>query len=406
MKNTAKRSHRFGYLVILGLLVAAYGYQALHRSLPALVPIVAQTKLQSHTASGKFVWPTNGSAAVGLSGEDILVTNGPKKALPIASTAKVLTALSVLAKKPLMPGQQGPTITLTDADVAIYNQYVAAGGSVVPVNSGEQITEYQMLEALMLPSANNFADSLAIWAFGSLNGYRSFATSYADRLGLTDTHIGSDASGLSPDSTSTAHDLVLLGEAAMQNPILAGIVGLSSTDDIPGAGTIKNVNFLLGTSGIVGIKTGNTDQAGGVFLSASSAIVDAKPITIVTAVLGAPTLWQALSTSLPLIRSAQTNFSANTLINANNVVGRYRLPWGGSVPAATTTATTVKAWNGSTITVTIKLQPTPATSRAGQVVGTVTAEKSLLSNGVVSSPIVLANDPPLPSVWWRLGHPF
>jgi len=76
------------------------------------------------------------------------------------------------------------------------------------------------------------------------------------------------------------------------------------------------------------IKTGNTDQAGGVFLSASTTTVDHKTVAIVTAVLGAPTLWQALDNSLPLIRSAQTNFSANTLVPANNVVGRYRLHLG------------------------------------------------------------------------------
>ena len=405
MKTTAKKSNRLGYLIIIALLVAAYGYQSLHRSLPALEPQVAQTSLQSHTTAGKFVWPAYGSAAVGLVDDDSLVTNGPQKAVPIASTAKVLTALSVLAKKPLTPGQPGPTITLTEADVAIYDQYVANGGSVVAVNSGEQITEHQMLEALMLPSANNFADSLAIWAFGSLKDYRTFATGYAQRLGLTATHVGSDASGLAPDTTSTAHDLVLLGQAAMQSPVLANIVGLSSTDDIPGAGTVKNVNFLIGTSGIVGIKTGNTDQAGGVFLSASTTTVDHKTLTIITAVLGAPSLWQALNNSLPLIRSAQTNFSANTLVPANNVVGRYRLPWGGSVPVVTKTTTAVTAWNGSTIPVTIRLQPVPATSRAGQVAGTVTAKSSLLSAGA-SSAVVLAETPAPPSVWWRLSHPF
>ena len=405
MKTISKRSRRFVCIVMLGLLASGYGYQALHRTLPALEPVVAQTNLKSHTPSGKLAWPGYGSAAVGLLDGDILVTNGTQKAVPIASTAKVLTALSVLAKKPLAPGQQGPTITLGDADVAIYNQYVANDGSVLAINSGEQISEYQMLEALMLPSANNLADSLAIWAFGSLKDYRSFATNYARQLGLTDTHLGSDASGMAADSTSTAHDLVLIGKAAIRNPLLANIVGLPSTADIPGAGTVKNVNFLLGTNGIVGIKTGNTDQAGGVFLSASNTMVDKKPITIVTAVLGAPTLWRALNDSVPLIRSAQTNFSANTLVPANNVVGRYALPWGGSVAAVTKTATTVTAWNGSTIPVTIRLQPIPYTSHTGQLAGNITARQSLFS-AAVTNPIVLAENPTSPSVWWRLRHPF
>ena len=54
----------------------------------------------------------------------------------------------------------------------------------------------------------------------------------------------------------------------MQNPVLAGIVNESTTSGIPMVNDISNVNNLLGTYNIVGVKTGNTDQAGGVFVGA------------------------------------------------------------------------------------------------------------------------------------------
>lgn len=405
MKTTLKIRHRLIFLVLLIAAVASYGYYALQRPLPELRPAVAQMQLQSHTLVGKFTWPAYGSAALGLVGEPEIVSNGPQKSLPTASTIKVLTALSVLHKRPLTPGLPGPTITLTDADVAIYDRYVAIEGSVVPVYSGEEITQYQMLQAILLPSANNLADSMAIWAFGSLDAYRAYATAYAHQLGLNGTTVGSDASGLAPDSTSTARDLVLLGKAAMANPIIAAVVGQTSASNIPDVGTVDNVNYLLGTNRIIGIKTGNTDQAGGVFLSASNAVIDGKTVTIITAVLGAPNLGRAFSDSLPLILSAQTNFSANTLIKPNNIVGRYALPWGGSVSAISKTALTVTAWNGATIPVTIRLDPIQASARSGQTIGSITAQESQVSKRT-SSPVTLMESPAQPSMWWRLTRGF
>ena len=124
-------------------------------------------------------------------------------------------------------------MTITQADVDIYNRYVAQDGSVVPVTVGEKITLYQMLQALMLPSANNIADSMAIWAYGSLQNYSLAANKYVAAHGMNITHIGSDASGLAPDTVGTAHDLVLLGKLAMEHPVLSAIVGQQTATGIP-----------------------------------------------------------------------------------------------------------------------------------------------------------------------------
>ena len=61
--------------------------------------------------------------------------------------------------------------------------------------AGTSLTQREMLEALLLPSANNVADALAIWAYGSLAGYKSAAQEYLKQHGLTQTTVGSDASG-------------------------------------------------------------------------------------------------------------------------------------------------------------------------------------------------------------------
>ncbi len=356
------------------------------------------------TASSKIAWPGVGQSAVGILGNPDITTHGTQVPAPTASVAKLITALVVLKAKPLLAGQQGPLITLTANDVAIYSNYLNEQGSVVPVAAGEVISEYQMLEAMLLPSANNMADSLAIWSYGSLAAYAQVANAFLVHEGLSQTHVGVDASGYDPTTTSTAHDLVLLGELALQNPIVAGIVNQPSVTGIPLTTTLKNVNSLLGTAGIIGIKTGNTNQAGGVFLSASQVVVNDKPITIVTSLATAPTLPLALKDSLPFIVSTHGNFQSQNVVQAGTVVGSYSLPWGGSAPVVATQSLDVNAWNDSPLIVSVSLQPIATTASTDAQVGTISAGQSplLSSHG---AELRLEGPVTQPSIWWRLKHP-
>jgi D-alanyl-D-alanine carboxypeptidase (penicillin-binding protein 5/6) len=254
---------------------------------------------------GALAWPSYGQSAIGIVGESAIETHGVQTPVPTASTAKLITALVVLEAKPLQLGQAGPQLTMSRDDIALLVKYDSLGGSMIgKVTVGEKLSEYQMLEAMMLPSANNMADSLAIWAYGSLPAYRDAADRYLANHGIADTQVGTDASGLDPSTVTTAHDMVQIGELVMQNPVLAEIVAKKSVSDFPLIGTITNTNLLLGQSGIVGIKTGNSDEQGGAFVGAAHVSVAGKPQTIVTAFLGAPTLSDALSGSLSLIQSA------------------------------------------------------------------------------------------------------
>src|SRR5438270_1027511 len=88
-------------------------------------------------------------------------------AAPIARVARVMTAYLVLRDHPLGVGEDGSTITLTDADVADTDRRSRQRESVVPIVAGEQLTERQALQALLLPSANNIAVVLARWDSGS-----------------------------------------------------------------------------------------------------------------------------------------------------------------------------------------------------------------------------------------------
>jgi len=303
-----------------------------------------------------------------------------------------------LKQHPLNLGEQGPTLTLDDTDVALYNQYIAVDGSVATVQSGEQISEYQALETMLLPSANNMADSLARWAYGSLPAYATAANQYVKSLGMTNTTVGSDASGFDPSTTSTATDLVKLGLSAIQNPVLAHIVSQPQAD-VPVAGTVRNTNFLLGQNGIVGIKTGNNDQDAGVFIGASKQTVGGQQITVVSAIMNASNLRSVLTASQPLLMSAPANFSITTLAKAGTVIGTYTAPWGDSTSAIVQHDITMLTWGGAIPKPHVTLYSIHTPQNTGAAVGTLTFSSSTKT---ASSPIILKQTLRNPAWGWRI----
>ena len=116
---------------------------------------------------------------------------------------------------------------MTNADVALYRQALAAGGSNLPVRAGEVLTERDLLLALLLPSADNIAETLAVWVSGNRAAFIARLNATAAAMGMHHTHFA-DPSGLSVRTVSTAQDLVLLARAVIANPALAELVGTTA----------------------------------------------------------------------------------------------------------------------------------------------------------------------------------
>lgn len=385
------------------LVVAAYCVYAL---LQPLTTVSATSSLEtpSTPAAKPLAWPGFGESAIGAVGYGVLATHGKQVPLATASIAKVITALVVLKHRPLLKGEQGPTITLTQADVDSFNKYYLNDGSVVNVAVGEKITEYQALEALLLPSANNIAETLARWAFGSLDAYNSFANRYVSQLGLTQTTV-TDPSGFDSSTTSTAEDLTLLAQVVMQNPVLVQIAATPSAV-IPVQGTILNVNFLLGQHGVVGIKTGNNDGDPGAFLFASKQKIGSNELMIVGAVMGAQDLYTALRASVPLITSAAANFSQVTIVTAGQTVGYYTLPDQSKRAAVATRTLTVPVWGDSALKLSVQLAAQHIPTSAGTKVGNVSVTPSSGIGPAYSVPVQLKTALGHQGIAWRLTHPF
>lgn len=263
----------------------------------ALVEITAPTV----KITKPLPWPEYGQAAYAIANTGAIASSDDgAKPIPIASLAKVITALAVLKKEPLALGEQGPMITLTEQDVALYNNYLSKNGAVALVEAGEQISQYQAIQGMLLPSANNIADSLVVWAFGSVEEYNVYANKMMDDLGLLNVTVA-DASGFSPSTVGTAEDMAQLGILYMQNPVLRQIA-MQTEANIPVAGLIPNYNSVINQDGLFGIKVGYTDEAGRCFMLANvTPNGSSKNDISVTVVLGADHLNTAMQDAKTII---------------------------------------------------------------------------------------------------------
>ncbi|MFI5895136.1 D-alanyl-D-alanine carboxypeptidase [Actinoplanes sp. NPDC051513] len=371
----------------------------LNRALPAanLTTTVATT-LKIPGKLPALPWPKSGSAELMIEGLGRLGGSGDDDPEAIGSVAKVMTAYLILKSHPLTGDEEGPTITVTQADVADYQSRIPSGQSLVPVQAGEKITEREALEALMLPSANNVAHMLGVWDAGSQDAFLTKMNDAAAELGMKNTRY-TDPSGFLPTTTSTAADQVILGRAALKDPVFAEIVALESAE-IPVAGAIKNYNDLLGEQGVFGIKTGSTGEAGGNLLFAAHLEVGGKTLTLVGAVFNQPgahtpeQLAQVNRVVRKLLTAVKTTVKQYTLLE-DKPAGAVTTAWGSTATISPTAPLKVIGWPGLPVKVATTRADPGAEVTSGQVVGNVQAAgvRVELSTDAATTP---------PSFWWKL----
>jgi len=329
-------------LLVIVVALAAFNYL---RPIPAVAAmhLLHSTEVVPGTAP-TMPWPSRGSAAVAVSGLGFVGTSGNEQAIPAASVTKVMTALVVLEDSKLKKGEDGPIITINDADVRSYESDLAEQQSVVKVQTGEQLTLFQVLEGMLIPSANNLAETVARWDAGSTDAFVVKMNKRAADLHLTHTKFA-DTSGASPASVSTPSDLTTLGMAAMQNEVFAQIVARGQVT-LPVAGTVYNVNGLLGQGGIIGIKTGSGLNTGANFLFAANATIDGTTIVLYGCVMGQPTLQIAFATAQALLAVMTSALHVRRVIARNQSVANYTTPWGDQSDLVSAVDVDLAEWPG------------------------------------------------------------
>lgn len=396
----------FAIIPCLSVLAGAgFAVEPLRHPLPA--PIVDRHIGTSYRIPGTapaLTWPTTGQATVDIAGVGRIGTSGETTSAPIASVAKVMTAYVILTDRPLGIGEEGPQLTVTEEQARAYPQEAARGESLVPVTAGAVFTERQALQALLLPSANNVARILAAWDAGSVTSFVSRMNATATALGMGDTHY-TDPAGYDPGTVSTSNDQVILTRKAMALPAFAEIVGLKKAA-LPRVGTIKNYNTLIGNDGVVGVKTGSTDEAGGCLSFAATVVVANRELMIVGVILGQPgsdtpqQLSAVFTATVALIRSVGKALVFHTVVRAAQAVATVRGPFDTSTSLAAAQEIGVIGWAGMEVQLSTRIPAVPTRLAAGAELGTVTATAG---ESAPTSTALRTTDPLVPpNTWTRI----
>ena len=385
----------------MGVLLATAFYLPLTLLAPAPESVASHIEYSAiEPVTPEFSFPPYGASGLGAVGYDgVLASAGTADPLPIASISKVVTALVVLEAHPLEPGEQGPTATFSAVDEQFYAEQVAQDGIVAPVAAGQTMSERNMLELAIMASANNYAQSVAAWAFGSEAAYVEAARAWLDSRGLTSTTI-TDATGIQPTNTSSVADLIELAKIAIAHPVLAEIAA-TSVVDIPSIGTVANRNGLLGIDGVDGIKTGTLDESGACLLFSADHVVEGENITLVGVVLGGPDHETINAAIQGLLGEADRGFRRVELTAAGQSFASFETVWGDRADAVASEAASVLTWSEEPVSAVIDTEPIHLADE-GDEVGSVTFS---VGDRSIAVPLVLAASVDDPGPWWRLGNP-
>jgi len=389
----------FGLLAVL-VATGVYVPSALAAPLEAAQPEV-RTIEPAVAEAASVEWPDYGRGAIGLAdGTGVLSTNGVEDPGVIASVTKIVTNLVVLQEHPLAPGEDGPSVTMTQTDVDLWNFWVADNASVQPVAAGTVFTQRELMELSLVSSAANYTNSLIVWAYGDMETFLAAARTWLDANGLGGVQL-EEGVGLAPGNTATASDLVALARIALADPTIAEIAG-TTTAEVPLVGTIENTNTVLGVGGVTGLKTGYTTEAGYNLLFSATVDVDGAPVTLVGALLGGPSRTATDQAVVQIVASAAANLHRVTAVEAGAELGDYETEWGAATTATAAEAATALVWGDAAVTVSIDLEPV-ATAEQGERIGTVTVSTPGVPDIEIAANAAEALEDP--GAFWRLTNP-
>ncbi len=325
---------------------------------------------------------------------ETLAAKAPDRRLAMASTTKIMTALVALENAKLTDRFTVPAA----AD--------AIEGSTGLLEAGETLTVRQLLTALLVPSGNDAAVTLAQGVAGSQAAFVAMMNQTAERLGLTETHYSNPHGLDGPDHHSSVSDMVALGEEAMRNPVFRAIVSTRRAA-IPGPGGVGlrrylSENELLDIDPEAdGIKTGMTDGAG--YALVGHARRASLGVELYVALIGAPSSAARAQGAKRLLDYGFSQYASADLVAAGTVFGRVPVAGrpGREVPYRASRSLRAPIRIGQPVTETIAA-PTQVSAPVdqGEAVGTVTLRQGAHVLG--TRELVAAESAGAPGIWDRV----
>lgn len=243
--------------------------------------------------------------------KNILYGKNEYRKVKMASTTKIMTAIVILENCDL------------SQTVQVSKKAAGTGGSRLGLKAGNKITINDLLYGLLLCSGNDAAVCLAEVCSGSVKDFSDLMNSKAEELGLKNSHFETPHGLDSDEHYTTAYELALLADYALQNSTFRKIVGTKTyTVTINGfPKNLSNTNELLGNlNGVYGVKTGFTNGANRCLVTACKR----DNMDIICVVLGCDTKKFRTNDSIKLIEYAFNNFE---YVDIKKIIDEKFLSW-------------------------------------------------------------------------------
>lgn len=258
----------------------------------------------------------------------ILYEKNSKEVRFPASTTKIMTAILAVEH-----------CELTDIATVSHNAIFSVPVSYAhaSLKEGEQLTVEQLLNVLLIPSANDAANVLAEHISGSVEEFAKLMNEKAKEIGCLNTHFV-NPNGIHDDNhITTAYDLALMGQYAMKNSTLRNLAKktrytLPTTNKYDKEDRIFNTtNDLLRENNssatdnyyypnAIGIKTGYTSEAGSCIIAGAQK----DNMEVIVVILGGQSTEDGLSQRyldcINLFNYAFDNYSLKTLNEQNSIL--------------------------------------------------------------------------------------
>ncbi|GAA1950909.1 serine hydrolase [Agromyces allii] len=400
---------------VIGIVIGAFAILGIGVYAPAMLlgPLPAVTVetvagAAELPASAPLTLPESGASALAVlddGGEaSVLATAGDEAVVPMGGAAKLVTVLATLESLPLpAPGDgEGPLIKIGPADYTDYLRYEADGSRALQVSPGDSWSERDVVRAILLTSSNNHADTLARWAFGTVDAYVEGANAWLADAGFESTTVA-DTTGLSGDNVTTTEELARLTALVLDDPSLAAML-----DDpgkaVLGSHSAPDLVDRDSSDGVREITRSYTDQAG--LSSVFTTEIRVNGADAPTRAIGVMLLMPDYETLDPAIEAAVASLSASaapvTVIAQGTAYATATSAWGTSSDLVATVDRAEAPWGSSIGEASISVEPF-TTSSSARDVGRVTVATGA---DEVSSPLRLSTEIRDPGPIWRLTHPF
>ncbi len=328
----------------------------------------------------------------------------------VASTIKLLNALVVLDHVGL-----DDTVVVSRKAVRAVDE---GGVGLVP---GQRLTVRQLMSMMLVASANDAAEVLAVHVAGSESKFVDMMNAKAAALGLENTHAV-DPHGLSKRESSSAADLAVIARELMAYPAMREIV-LQKSVAVPRRGGSRSVysstDQLLGRyAGIAGIKTGFTNPAGYCFVGAAKR----GDTELLGVVLGAGSNSARFAEMRKLLDWGFARYRTRRLVSNEKPIGVVAVGQSGEATVSVRAAESfslleAKGSEPATVRLTLPQAVTSSVWRGQQLgcaevyqKGSIVATVPLLAEAAVSDPSAvrvvkvqapIAVQPPAEGVWRR-----